>query len=133
MAASWWTVLKTVPWSVVIHAAPQVATGARRLWDTVARRSGTMPPPGPIIDEIEPQEDVFGIVMARLDKNETTVGELRGQMLSASELIANLADQNAQLIAKMDLIRTRMLWLGVASGVSLLLALIALALVAART
>ena len=92
-----------------------------------------MPPPGPIIDEIEPQEDVFGIVMARLDKNETTVGELRGQMLSASELIANLADQNAQLIAKMDLIRTRMLWLGVASGVSLLLALIALALVAART
>ena len=69
MAASWWKVLKTVPWSEVIHAAPQVATGARRLWDTVARRSGTMPPPGPIIDEIEPQEDVFGIVMARLDKN----------------------------------------------------------------
>lgn len=132
MAASWWKVLKTVPWSEVIHAAPQVATGARRLWDTVARRSGTMPP-GPIIDEIEPQEDVFGIVMARLDKNETTVGELRGQMLSASELIANLADQNAQLIAKMDLIRTRMLWLGVATGVSSLLALIALALVAART
>jgi hypothetical protein len=133
MAASWWKVLKTVPWSEVIHAAPQVATGARRLWDTVARRSGTMPPPGPAIDEIEPQEDVFGIVMARLDKNETTVGELRGQMLSASELIANLADQNAQLIAKMDVIRTRMLWLGVATGVSLLLALIALALVAART
>jgi hypothetical protein len=132
MAAGWWKVLKTVPWSEVLHAAPQVATGARRLWDTVARRSGSMPP-GPIVEEIEPQEDVFGIVMARLDKNETTVGELRGQMLSASEIIANLADQNAQLIVKMDVIRTRMLWLGVAAGVSSLLALIALALVAART
>ena len=33
----------------------------------------------------------------------------------------------------MDVIRTRMLWLSVATGVSSLLALIALALVAART
>lgn len=132
MAAGWWKVLKTVPWSEVIHAAPQVATGARRLWDTVARKSGTMPP-GPVIDEIAPQEDVFGIVMARLDKSEANLGELRGQMLSASEIIANLADQNAQLIARMDTIRTRMLWLGVATGVSGLLALVALALVAART
>lgn len=135
MAAGWWKVLKTVPWTEVLHAAPQVATGARRLWDTVARRSGTAPGPdmGPSVHDLPPEEDVFDVIMTRIDKNEATIGELRGQMLSASELIANLADQNAQLIAKLDAVRSRMLWLSVASGVSGLLALVALALVAART
>ena len=135
MAAGWWKVLKTVPWSEVLSAAPQVATGARRLWDTVARRSGPQgqgPMAAPMA-EVAPEEDVFGMVLDRLDRHETTVGELRGQMLAASEIIANLADQNAQLIAKMDVVRNRILWLSIATGVSSLLALLALALVAART
>lgn len=134
MATGWWSVLKTVPWSEVINAAPQVASGARRLWDTVARKSGgaagMAPAPGM---EVEPEEDVFGNLILRVDKNEATVADLRTQMLQASEIIANLADQNAQLIAKMELARTRMLWLGVATGVSGILALVALALVMART
>ncbi|WP_026354445.1 hypothetical protein [Massilia niastensis] len=137
MAAGWWSVLKTVPWSEVISAAPQVANGARRLWDTVARKSGNAgsagtAPPGPV-DALEPEEDFFDALITRVDKNEAMLGELRGQMLSASEIIANLADQNAQLIAKMEVARTRMLWLGVATGVSSILALVALALVVART
>jgi hypothetical protein len=134
MATGWWSVLKTVPWSEVINAAPQVASGARRLWDTVARKSGGAAgmAPGPIIDE-EPEEDVFGNLIVRVDKNEQTLLDLRSQMLQASEIIANLADQNAQLIAKMELARTRMLWLGVTAGVSGILALVALALVVART
>ena len=134
MATGWWSVLKTVPWSEVINAAPQVASGARRLWDTVARKSGpgSVGAAGPIIDE-EPVEDVFGTLVLRVEKNESTLLDLRTQMLQASEIIANLADQNAQLIAKMELARTRMLWLGVATGVSGILALVALALILART
>jgi hypothetical protein len=134
MATGWWSVLKTVPWSEVIHAAPQVASGARRLWDTVARKSSTAPgmAPGMVMEE-QPQEDYFDALVTRVEKNELTLADLRSQMLQASEIIANLADQNAQLIAKMDAARSRMLWLGVASGVSGILALAALALVAART
>ena len=134
MATGWWSVLKTVPWSEVINAAPQVASGARRLWDTVARKSGGAAgmAPGPGM-EAEPEEDLFGNLILRVDKNDATLSELRTQMLQASEIIANLADQNAQLIAKMELARTRMLWLGVATGVSGILALVALALVVART
>ncbi|MCD2516475.1 hypothetical protein LQ564_09140 [Massilia sp. G4R7] len=130
MATGWWSVLKTVPWSDVINAAPQVATGARRLWDTVARKSNTAP--GPPMEEA-PQEDPFDTLFLRVDKNEANLADLRTQMLQASEIIANLADQNAQLIAKMELARTRLLWLGVATGVSSILALVALALVMART
>ena len=134
MATGWWSVLRTVPWSEVINAAPQVATGARRLWDTVARKSGPAPgmAPGPIMDS-EPIEDVFGTLILRVDKTESSVADLRNQMLQASEIIANLADQNAQLIAKMELARSRLLWLGAATGVTGVFALVALALVLGRT
>jgi hypothetical protein len=133
MAAGWWSVLKTVPWSEVIHAAPQVASGARRLWDTVNRKQGAMPD-----DDMAPQayareEDVFGAVVARMEHNEAVLIDLHNQMRSASELIANLADQNAQLIAKVDAQRTKIAWLGAAAGLSSLLALVALVLVSVRT
>ncbi|WP_229440641.1 hypothetical protein [Massilia sp. BSC265] len=126
--------LKTVPWSEVIHAAPQVAGTARRLWDQVARKSGGAAgmAPDPLTPD-EPQEDYFGTLVMRVEKNEMSLADLRTQMLQASEIIANMADQNAQLIAKMDVARKRMLWLGVATGVSSILALVALALVVART
>lgn len=134
MATGWWSVLKTVPWSEVISAAPQVATGARRLWDTVARKSagaaGTMSEP--MMDD-DAQDDFFGTLVMRVEKNELSLADLRAQMLQASEIIANMADQNAQLIAKMDAARKRMRWLGMAAGLSSILALVALALVLART
>lgn len=134
MATGWWSVLKTVPWSEVISAAPQVATGARRLWDTVARKSagaaGTMPD---AMMEDDAQEDFFGTLVMRVEKNELSLADLRTQMLQASEIIANMADQNAQLIAKMDAARKRMRWLGLAAGASTILALVALSLVVART
>jgi hypothetical protein len=134
MATGWWSVLKTVPWSEVINAAPQLANGARRLWDTAARKSGTAPGMGAgMVVEEESEEDFFGTLVMRVDKNEATLADLRNQMLQASEIIANLADQNAQLIAKMEAARTRLLWLGVATGVSAVLALVAVALVVART
>ncbi|WP_312517035.1 hypothetical protein [Massilia sp.] len=133
MAAGWWSVLKTVPWSEVIHAAPQVASGARRLWDTVNRRQGAM-----AADDLAPEayaheEDVLGAVVARMEHNEAVLIDLHNQMRSASELIANLADQNAQLIAKVDAQRTKIVWLGAAAGLSSLLALVALLLVSVRT
>lgn len=135
MATGWWSVLKTVPWSEVISAAPQVATGARRLWDTVARKSagaaGTMP--DPLTQEDDAHEDFFGTLVMRVERNELSLADLRAQMLQASEIIANMADQNAQLIAKMDAARKRMRWLGLAAGASTILALAALALVVART
>ena len=138
MAAGWWTVLKTVPWSEVISAAPQVATGARRLWDTVNRKSG--PSNGPEMDAtgfapegFAQEQDVIGLLIARGEQVDLEVNDLRNQMRSASELIANLADQNAQLIARMDAQRQKMVWLGATAGLSALLSVVALVLVSIRT
>jgi len=134
MAAGWWTVLKTVPWSDVINAAPQVATGARRLWDTVNRKPGAVDPATGLSPEMAAQEDdIIGLLIARSEQNDAELNDLRNQMRAASELIANLADQNAQLIAKMDVQRQKITWLGVTAGLSALLAVVALILVAVRT
>jgi len=134
MAAGWWTVLKTVPWSEVISAAPQVATGAGRLWDTVNRKPGAVDPATGLSPEMAAQEDdIIGLLIARSEQNDAELNDLRNQMRSASELIANLADQNAQLIAKMDVQRQKLTWLGVTAGLSALLAVVALILVAVRT
>jgi len=134
MAAGWWTVLKTVPWSDVISAAPQVATGARRLWDTVNRKPGAVDPATGLSPEMAVQEDdIIGLLLARAEQSDAELTDLRNQMRSASELIANLADQNAQLIAKIDVQRQKMTWLGVTAGLSALLSVVALVLVAVRT
>lgn len=134
MAAGWWTVLKTVPWSEVISAAPQVATGARRLWDTVNRKSGAVDAATGLTPEMAAQEDdIIGLLIARSEQNDAELTDLRNQMRSASELIANLADQNAQLIAKIDVQRQKITWLGVTASLSALLAVVALILVAVRT
>jgi hypothetical protein len=133
MAAGWWSMLKTVPWSDVIHAAPQVATGARRLWDTVNRKQGALVDDDYTHEAYTREDDVFGAVVARVEHNESVLIDLHNQMRSASELIANLADQNAQLIARVDAQRTRIAWLSAAAGLSSLLALVALVLVSVRT
>ena len=133
MAAGWWSVLKTVPWSDVIHAAPQVANGARRLWDTVNRRQGMDGADDSAQHAYAQEEDVFGMLATRVEHNEAVLVDLHNQMRSASELIANLADQNAQLIAKVDAQRSKITWLSAAAGLSSLLALVALVLVSVRT
>ena len=135
MAAGWWTVLRTVPWSDVISAAPQVANGARRLWDTVNRNRQGMPdgPMGMAPEMAGQEDDVFDVLIRSVERNDAEITDLRNQMRSASEIIANLADQNAQLIAKVDAQRQKMTWMGATAALSGLLSVVALVLVAVRT
>jgi hypothetical protein len=123
--AGWLTVLKLVPWADVISNAPKVAAGARKLWDAAARK----PAPAEAAAGMakEPPADPTVALAARLDQTDAALADLRGKLLTATELIATLADQNEQLIAKIDAMRVRMLWLSVASGAALLVAIVAFA------
>lgn len=134
MALPWLKVLKAVPWSDVIAAAPQVANGARRLWDTVGRKPGPEPQPdlGEAMAHLPPEEDM-ALLAARIEQHEATMAQLHGQVRDASRLIAELADQNAQLIARMDAARERLNIVGFVAAVSTVLAVVSLALVLART
>ncbi|MBP8901469.1 MAG: hypothetical protein KBG41_02535 [Thiobacillaceae bacterium] len=70
-------------------------------------------------------------MQARLATLETTATNLHDQMLASSELIKTLAEQNAQLVARVEAHRVRVMWLagalvmlGIITVLGLVLALI---------
>lgn len=120
MAIGWLTLLQTVPWTDVIRNAPAVADGARKLWRKVGGKGGDAESAGSTATVTT--DDSLGGQLAAL---RAQVDELHGQMLASSEVIKALAEQNAQLIARIDIYRRRLLWLAAGNAVALLLALAA--------
>jgi hypothetical protein len=112
MAISWLTVLKLVPWTDVINNAPVVANGAKKLWKAVAKKSPETAVDadgnGPMLVE---ETATLAQLQAQLAALQTTVNDLHQQMLASSELINALAEQNAQLIERVEVNRIRGLWL----------------------
>lgn len=134
MAGAWLNLLKSVPWSEVISAAPQVANGARRLWETVGRKGVVTPDPD--FDETVtsmPVDDGMALLAARVEQQDVAIDQLHGQVREASKLITELADQNAQLIAKLEAARGRLTLVGFVAAASGVLGIVALALVLTRT
>ena len=114
MAFGWLTVLKSVPWSDVISNAPVVVDGAKKLWGTVSRQpvrqASGAPAHGPALQTLE----------GRIGALEATLAEQHAQLVASSELIKALADQNAQLIGRIDTHRRAKLWLALAAALATL-------------
>ena len=113
MAIGWLTILKTVPWTEVISNAPKVADGAKKLWKTVAKKTGVQTSS----TQAAPTAGAAGAQSAspletRVIEMETRTAELHAQMLASSELIKALAEQNAELVKRIEAIRVRVLVLG---------------------
>jgi hypothetical protein len=107
MAIGWLTILQNVPWTDVIRNAPKVADGAKKLWNAVGKKS-------PAADPLQ-----------------AVVADLHAQMLASSELIKTLAEQNAELIRRVEVYEVRMVWLtralilvGVMAVIGLVVALV---------
>lgn len=114
MAIGWLSVLQAVPWSDVIANAPKVAEGAKKLWSTVARKPvpTATEAPGPAESEpVSPQAQALAALEARVAAMEETATQMHEQLLASSELIKALAEQNAQLIQRIESNRKRMVWL----------------------
>jgi hypothetical protein len=130
MAIGWLTVLQSVPWSDVVRNAPKVAAGAKKLWDNVANKSaanpdvaaegsGLVPTPGPATLE-GLQQQVLSLQAAS--------AHLQQRLIESSDLIGTLAEQNAQLIQGVQVLRRRLFWQGAALVLVGLLAALATAL-----
>lgn len=129
MAIGWFTVLKSVPWEAVIGNAPLVAEGARKLWKAVGAKStpdGMPEPADPTVDAADP-------LPAQVAELRAAAERLEQQMLASSGLIKALADQNTQLIARVEANQARTAWLARAciglalmAGAALAVALVAL-------
>jgi hypothetical protein len=133
MAIGWLAVLQSVPWSDVIKNAPKVAEAAKRLWNTVAKSRST--PEIPAVDllpTLSPEAQAIAVLEARLASAETATSDLHAQMLASSELIKALAEQNTQLIVRIESNSVRLLWLGAAITVVAIAATVALTLAIAQ-
>ena len=94
--AAWFAAFKVIPWADVIAAAPTVARGAKKLWDTVrdqpsGARAGSAP------DSPE----------GRLHELESQLADLRKEVAASTELINSLAEHNARLVEAIGILRIR--------------------------
>ena len=118
MAVGWMSVLKMVPWSDVISNAPKVADGAKKLWSTVAKKTGVVgesaPAEAPATPQDLPAAELLALLQAQLARQEASLSDLHQQLLSSTALIQTLAEQNAQLVQRVEANRVRVRWLTLA-------------------
>ncbi|MDI1268649.1 MAG: hypothetical protein PSV40_06045 [Polaromonas sp.] len=113
--------------------APKVAAGARKLWAAVGRK----PHAGAQVADateaaLSPEARAITTLTAHVSELETATKELQEQMLASSELIKALAEQNTQLILRIETQRRRMAWLAGALVLVGMAALASLVLLLAR-
>lgn len=111
MAIGWLSVLKSVPWADVVSNAPKVASGAKKLWNAVGKKAPEIPvstAQPPVIFSSEVQ--TLGTLQLRIGALEAASVDLRGQMAASSGLIKELAEQNTQLILRIETLRKRLMW-----------------------
>lgn len=113
MAIGWLSVLKMVPWSDVIKNAPQVADSAKKLWNATAKKSPVAAPPSESATALPRTPETRAI--AELQESVLALQEaasaLHEQMLASSDLIKTLAEQNEQLVRRIETQRFRLLLL----------------------
>lgn len=111
MAIGWLTVLKMVPWGDVIENAPKVASGAKKLWQSVGKKPVAAAPVTPTREVLRAESPAVAALQSQVAELQAAVADLHQQMLVSSELIQSLADQNTQLIKRVEVNRVRLLWL----------------------
>lgn len=111
MPIPWLVVLQSVPWTDAIRNAPKVAEGARKLWNTVAKKKPESEPPTSEAESLTSVDSKdIAVLEARIASLEAATAELHAQMLASSELIKALAEQNTQLVERVEAHRMRLVW-----------------------
>ena len=110
------TVLTKIPWGQVIQTAPKVADAAIKLWESVGNQKSKA------AQQIAAAQRS---AMSEAELLKTDVGALKQsvrtlheQMKESTEVIKELAAQNALLVERVELSRKRTLALALASGVA---------------
>ena len=123
------TVLANIPWGQVVDNAPKVASGAAKLWTAVtgARKPSASAESEAAAASSAQAPSELEALRAQVHVLQATVAQLQEQMQASSELIKALADQNTQLVQRVELNRVRLVRVATAAGVSIVLLLSAVA------
>jgi hypothetical protein len=123
MPVPWLMALKVIPWGDVIEHAPAVLKAARKLMD----RQSTEPVPesGASVDLVAQPLPTLGELKNRLIAAQVQIDRHAQTQAQLTETLAALAEQNAQLVSAVELLRmrTRLLLWGMAALVVALLGL----------
>jgi hypothetical protein len=101
--AGWLTALKLVPWGEVVKSAPQIAEGARKLWQSVGagqRRPKTAPEDVPVA--------VAGNEVQAIAALTGRIAQLERELAEASGLIHSMAEQDKQLVGQVAQLQQRL-------------------------
>jgi hypothetical protein len=115
MAIGWMTVLKMVPWGDVIETAPKVAAGAKKLWDKVGKKpladASSVDGSGSSGPQALTGQEAIAALQTQVTELQVTTAELHQQMCESTALIQSLAEQNTQLVQRIELNRKHFLML----------------------
>jgi len=121
MAIGWLSILKAVPWTDVVSNAPKVADGAKKLWETVARKSaGNVDAPTGSSPSLPTDAQTLVRLEAGLIALADQVGQLQKEMIDSSQLLKALAEQNAQLVRRVYWLSRALLVVGLIAVLGLL-------------
>lgn len=105
MAINLITAFKIIPWVDVLSNAPAIAQGAEKLWGTLTRKKA--PRREGAADRNGALPDSLAGLNARMEAMESLNAELQKEVQLSTELIKSLAQQNAQLVQVVDVLRVR--------------------------
>lgn len=107
MPVPWSALFSAIPWTDVIAKAPELAQGARKLWQKVGKREATPPAPPETPASSAPS------VGERIDALDAHLADVGARQQESAELLAALATQNAELIRATEELRGRVRQLGI--------------------
>ena len=114
-AGAIFTVLSNIPWAQVVENAPKVAEAAEKLWSTVTRRKAET------TENLEAEPQDLPSETERLKQRvaflEEALNALQDEMRTSSQLIKDLAGQNALLIQRIEINRVKLVRLMTATAI----------------
>lgn len=108
MPADWKTSFKAAPWAKVLSLAPSIVDGAKNLWRKVASKDAPLLEPSvPLQEKVYSADTAVAAVEKQVQALELRTAKLRDEIGLSSEIIDKLAEQQAQLVHAVDVLRAR--------------------------
>ena len=112
--ALWMTALKLVPWGDVIEATPQILQAAKKLLGTTQK--GNADAAAGALEGGAGGEPAMPVAL-QLQHLRDRVAQLELEQQESAVLIQSLAEQNAQVVRAVEVLRQRQQRLTVAAGI----------------
>ena len=122
MALPWLLALKVIPWGDVIEHAPKVLNAARKLMDR-QKSPETSPVTATPMDLVSDTPPSQGELRNRLIEARQLIDQQAQTQTQMAQTLTELAEQNARLVAAVELLRVRtriLVVVGFLMGVGLL-------------